>query len=577
MKKKFGRGIGALSAAGKTLLFVLCAVLVLTLAPRPAQAATTLAVGDYIYFGTDGDIPILWKVTATDGSTTASLQSVYTIGGASQYHKTAAVTIVPELTFATSDLYADLQGYFKNAYFNDTEQGKITAITLPTTSVGSTTNREGIEGIDGHYWLGTEPFQTEWNGQFWWSATFVDDSGDIDFGVVIYSWGVRPALNLNLDSVLLQSVPAVTSASSANTGGHKQGQATGGLDVSFAADAPQTGDTITVELLDGGGTAKLTKSGIAAAAAGTASFTQQEINGLAAGEYKYRTTLKNDLGLPLAQRTSAATDYTVLPLSAECKMTSFTLAGAAGTINETAGTVAVTVPRGTDITSIAPTVAVSALATVSPASGVAQSFTNSVTYTVTAEDGATTKDYVVTVTAGSAAPGPGRPDPAYTHQTLTDKATGVTLSGWFTEGTSLVVTPKALHEKGACDACDEIRAAGSWVSLYDVMIIGGSHNGNMELTLPVPSGYNGQQMQVWHCKRSHVEKLTGTVRNNAVTITVSSLSPFGVTKLYTGLGIPKTGDGSNLGLWTAMLAISLLTGGFAVVQLVRKRRALSCR
>jgi len=86
------------------------------------------------------------------------------------------------------------------------------------------------------------------------------------------------------------------------------------------------------------------------------------------------------------------------------------------------------------------------------------------------------------------------PSPAYTRQILKDETTGVTLSGWFTAGTSLVIIPKVLHEKGACDACDEIRAAGSWVSLYDVTITGGSHNGNMELTLLVPSGYNGQQM-----------------------------------------------------------------------------------
>ncbi|MBT1688370.1 DUF5018 domain-containing protein [Dawidia soli] len=69
-----------------------------------------------------------------------------------------------------------------------------------------------------------------------------------------------------------------------------------------------------------------------------------------------------------------------------------------GTINEPAKTVAVTVPQElTNITAMTPTIEVSEGATVSPASGVVQDFTNPVTYTVTAED-ESTQQYVVTVT-----------------------------------------------------------------------------------------------------------------------------------------------------------------------------------
>jgi hypothetical protein len=72
-----------------------------------------------------------------------------------------------------------------------------------------------------------------------------------------------------------------------------------------------------------------------------------------------------------------------------------------GTINEPAKTVAVTVPKElTDVTALTPTITVSEGATVSPASGVVQDFTNPVTYTVTAED-ASTQQYVVTVTSVS--------------------------------------------------------------------------------------------------------------------------------------------------------------------------------
>jgi len=55
------------------------------------------------------------------------------------------------------------------------------------------------------------------------------------------------------------------------------------------------------------------------------------------------------------------------------------------------------VPRGTSLTALGPTFTVSPGATVSPPSGSAQDFTNPVEYTVTAEDGVTTRTYLVTV------------------------------------------------------------------------------------------------------------------------------------------------------------------------------------
>lgn len=88
------------------------------------------------------------------------------------------------------------------------------------------------------------------------------------------------------------------------------------------------------------------------------------------------------------------------PLSGEKKITAFSFAtpSAVGTINESAKTIAVKMPDGTNLTSLTPTIAVSAKATVDPASGVAKNFTNPVLYTVTAEDG-TTAQYTVTVSS----------------------------------------------------------------------------------------------------------------------------------------------------------------------------------
>lgn len=69
-------------------------------------------------------------------------------------------------------------------------------------------------------------------------------------------------------------------------------------------------------------------------------------------------------------------------------------------IDENAKTIAATVPAGTSLTALVPTIAVSADATVSPASGEAKDFTSAVTYTVTAQDG-TTQAYTVTVSLAS--------------------------------------------------------------------------------------------------------------------------------------------------------------------------------
>ncbi|MBU1106981.1 MAG: hypothetical protein KKB51_09965 [Candidatus Riflebacteria bacterium] len=70
-----------------------------------------------------------------------------------------------------------------------------------------------------------------------------------------------------------------------------------------------------------------------------------------------------------------------------------------GVIDEGNKTVALTVPFGTDITALVPTITHTG-SSVSPNTGVAQNFTNPVTYTVTAAD-ATVQDYVVTVTVAA--------------------------------------------------------------------------------------------------------------------------------------------------------------------------------
>jgi hypothetical protein len=72
-----------------------------------------------------------------------------------------------------------------------------------------------------------------------------------------------------------------------------------------------------------------------------------------------------------------------------------------GVVNESAHTVALTVPFGTDVTSLVPTITLSSGTWVSPPSGVAHNFTAPQTYRATAGD-SSFQDYIVTVTVAAA-------------------------------------------------------------------------------------------------------------------------------------------------------------------------------
>ena len=108
---------------------------------------------------------------------------------------------------------------------------------------------------------------------------------------------------------------------------------------------------------------------------------------------------------------------------------SFAEQTSAAVINTTDHTVSVEVAAGTDIASLVPTFTLSAGATTDVASEVARDFTNPVTYVITAEDGSTTQDWVVTVSVRSEA--------------LSDETDIITFS--FAEQTSTALIDAADH------------------------------------------------------------------------------------------------------------------------------------
>ena len=77
-------------------------------------------------------------------------------------------------------------------------------------------------------------------------------------------------------------------------------------------------------------------------------------------------------------------------------ITSFSINGVAGAVNNTTNTITITMPRGTDVTKLTPTISTNGVKSLTPGSGETVNFTNSVNYTATMEDGST-KTYTVTV------------------------------------------------------------------------------------------------------------------------------------------------------------------------------------
>ena len=101
--------------------------------------------------------------------------------------------------------------------------------------------------------------------------------------------------------------------------------------------------------------------------------------------------------------STAPNTITTLP-SSDKLINSFSFLGLSpevdGAVDNPNYAVNLLVPSGTDVTKLIPTISISDGATISPNAGVAEDFTNPVTYTVTAQNGST-QNYIVTVTTGA--------------------------------------------------------------------------------------------------------------------------------------------------------------------------------
>ena len=170
-------------------------------------------------------------------------------------------------------------------------------------------------------------------------------------------------------------------------------------------------------------------------------------------------TTPNNFSSPVAYLVTAAdgstATYTVtvtVAASSAKALTAFSAAGTAGTINETAKTVALTVPFGTSVTALVATftttgASVKVGATAQVSGSTANNFTNPVQYVVTAADG-TTATYTVTVTV---APSPAKAITAYSLAGVTGTVNegGKTIAVTMPSGTNVTALIATFTTTGA--------------------------------------------------------------------------------------------------------------------------------
>ncbi len=139
---------------------------------------------------------------------------------------------------------------------------------------------------------------------------------------------------------------------------------------------------------------------------------------------------------------SVVYDTYVPPVRSSAKsVTSFRFLGitpsVVGVVDESTHTINATVPFGTDVKTLSPTITTSASSIVAPFTNTARDFTNPVTYIVTAEDGST-QSYIATV---SIAPNPNpMPAPDPTPDPVSDTTDPPTITNYALNGAASDIT-----------------------------------------------------------------------------------------------------------------------------------------
>jgi hypothetical protein len=116
--------------------------------------------------------------------------------------------------------------------------------------------------------------------------------------------------------------------------------------------------------------------------------------------------------------------------------------------------------------------------------------------------------------------------PTYVRGTLESSVFGVSVSGNFSPGSALTVSP--IGDPAAGEAIAAASSAGRLIALYDIGVVG-SYVGDLTVTIPVGQEYNEKDAAIIHHKADGTDETVDmTVADGKVAGTFSSLSPFGV-------------------------------------------------
>lgn len=171
------------------------------------------------------------------------------------------------------------------------------------------------------------------------------------------------------------------------------------------------------------------------------------------------------------------------------------------------------------------------------AAGNTQTFSGDITYTDAGSytwlilPGNLTVSRVVTVEAASYIP-PQVNLPHKPQVIAASGSSGVAVSGNLSQGATVTASEASLDTVGSNAGAQFVTAlAGGEKTLLGIteVKINGTFSGKLSVTLPVDPQYNGQTVTVLHyTSAGKLETYTAVVVNGAVTVEVSSLSPFAV-------------------------------------------------
>ncbi|MDY0279723.1 MAG: DUF5018 domain-containing protein, partial [Salinivirgaceae bacterium] len=308
-----------------------------------------------------------------DLSGTLDANSVYVVANASAVPEILNIAnITSNVTFFNGN---DAIGFYKNDVLID-------VFGLIGDNPGTSWEAAGVTGATIDHTLVRKSHisqgNTNWAEQ---AGTNADDSEWIVYPKDTFSYLGAHQFGLSDETdVLAFSLPNQTGTATINATAH-----TVAIEVIYGSDVTTLVPTFS---LSGGATAKIGETA--------------QISGVSVVDFTNPV-----IYTVVAQNATNTQDWTVTVTistsqSSEAEILTFAIPEQVGNtvINSTAGTVQLTVQQGTSLTALVPTIALSNGATINPASGTAQDFTNAVTYTVTAQD-ATTKIWTATVTLES--------------------------------------------------------------------------------------------------------------------------------------------------------------------------------